>query len=152
MPFPFSSSGTIEIHASGPSASKRIVLGVTSAIRNCEPGSLLVENDVVSFRAGIFCFVGNWNQLVHISSGKISSSQQGVFTTIHYRISFMQWFLVSSFMVGLVFIMGCPFELVIFFWIVVYGGKAGHAFYRFPRFLRMAAEKTISTQLRGNVK
>ncbi len=143
MPFPFSSRGTIEITTHGTASLPPIVSAIENAIRDSKPTSLSVKDGVVSFRAGVFRFVNNWNQLVSISSGEIRLSQRGELVLIDYRISFVQMFIIVSMMVGLIFgfVAQAPLGFVVVGWLWLFGGNYFLTLYRFPRFLRAVAEK-----------
>ena len=145
MPFPFSSRGTIEITTHGAASLPPIVSAIENAIRDSKPTSLSVKDGVVSFRAGVFRFVNNWNQLISISSGEIRLSQRGELVLIDYRISFVQMFIIVSMMVGLIFgfVAQAPLGFVVVGWLWLFGGNYFLTLYRFPRFLRAAAEKAI---------
>src|SRR4051812_21779463 len=72
MPFPFSSSGTIEVTSHETAGLHPIVSAIESDIRDSKPTSLSVNDGTLSFRAGVFRWVNSWNQLVSIGSGEIS--------------------------------------------------------------------------------
>ena len=78
-----------------------------------------------------------------IGSGKISFSQQGDLVLIHYRISFLQMLVGVTLMVGFMFgyVARAPHEFLVFGWLWLFGGNYFTTLYRFPRFLRAAAEK-----------
>lgn len=143
MPFPFSNSGTIEVISHEAASLQPIVSAIENAIRDSKPTSLSVKDGVLSFRAGVFRFVNNWNDLVSIGSGEIRLSQRGERVLIHYRISFVQMFIIVSVMVGLIFgfVAQAPLGFIVVGWLWLFGGNYLITLYRFPRFLRAAAEK-----------
>jgi hypothetical protein len=147
MPFPFSNSGTIEVISHEAASIQPIVLAIENAIRDSKPTSLRLNDGVLTYRAGVFRFVNNWNHLVSIGSGEIRFSQQGELVLIHYRISFVQMFIIVSVMVGLVFgfVAQAPLGSIVLGWLWLFGGNYLITLYRFPRFLRAAAEKARHT-------
>lgn len=68
MPFPISSSGTLEIHSPGEAGLAVIVAAVENALSEVKAKKLSVKDGEISVRGGIFRFVDGWNQLVAISS------------------------------------------------------------------------------------
>lgn len=142
MPFPFSSSGTIEITTHEAASLQSIVSAIENAIRDSKPTNLSVKDAVLSFRAGVFRLVNGGNQLVSIGSGEIRLSQRGELVLIDYRISFVQMFIfVSMMVVPYVFVAQAPLEFIVGVWLWLFGGNYFLTLYRFPRFLRAAAEK-----------
>ena len=96
-------------------------------------------NGGIIFKAGIFRLVGSWNQLIYIGSGQISFSQKQEHILIHYRISFLQWFLLTSVMSMLVWILTASLGTTVLAWMIIFLGNSGYAHYRFTRFLIKAA-------------
>jgi len=143
MPFPFSSSGTLEIHAPGEASLTAIVAAVEDALRGAHAKKLCVKDGEISFRGGLFGFGGRWNQLLAISFGQIRFARQGDLVLIHYRISFLQMLVVVTAVVGLMlgYVDRAPYKIVVFGWLWLFGGNYFIALYRFPRFIRAAAEK-----------
>jgi hypothetical protein len=143
MPFPFSSSGTIEITTHEAASLKPIVSAVENAIRDSKPTNLSVKDGVISFRAGAFRLVNGGNQLVSIGSGEIRFSQRDELVLIDYRISFVHMFIFVSLFFGLpyVFLPQAHLEFSVAGWLWLFGGNYLLTLYRFPRFLRAAAEK-----------
>lgn len=120
-----------------------MMAAVESALREAKAKKLAVKPGEISFRGGIFRFVDSLNQLSAISSGKILFSQQGDLVLIQYRISFLQMLIGVTLMVGLMFgyFARAPHEFLVFGWLWIFGGNYFTTLYRFPRFLRAAAEK-----------
>ena len=143
MPFPISSNRTLEIHAPGEASLPAIQAAVENALNEAKAKTLSVKPGEISFRGGIFRFVDGWNQLGAISSGQIRFSKQDDLVLIQYRISFLQMLVGVTFMVGLMFgyFARAPHEYLVFGWLWIFGGNYLITLYRFPRFLREAAEK-----------
>lgn len=143
MPFPISSNRTLEIHAPGEACLPEIEAAVKDALLEAKAKQLSVKPGEICFRGGMFRLVNGHNQLLAISSGKILFTRQGDFVLIRYRISFMQMLVLVTAMVGLVFgyFAHAPHEFLVFGWLWIFGGNYFSTLYRFPRFLRAAAEK-----------
>ena len=143
MPFPISSNRTLEIHAPGEGSLQAIVAAVEEALREAKAKKLSVKPGEISFRGGIFRFVDGLNQLSAISSGRIRFTRQDDRVLIHYHISFLQMLVGVTLMVGLMFgyFARAPYETVVFGWLWIFGGNYFTTLYRFPQFLRAAAEK-----------
>ncbi|MDB6071794.1 MAG: hypothetical protein JWL81_2965 [Verrucomicrobiales bacterium] len=117
---------------------ERIISDISKAIDGCEPKNLSVTEEGILFKGGIFRFVGNWNQLAYIGSGQISFSRKEDIILIHYRISFMQWFIISGIMAVFFFFATASVATTLLVWLFIFLGNSGYAFYRFPRFLLAA--------------
>ena len=143
MPFPFSLSGTLEIHSPEETGLPAIAAAVADAIRNAEARSLTVTPEMIAFHAGMFRSVNNLNPLISITNGQIRFSQRGDLVLIHYRITFLQTLafdaLFTGFMFG--FVAGASYYIIALGWLVLAIVNRAQANRRFPRLLRTAAEK-----------
>jgi hypothetical protein len=72
---------------------------LASCLRRVEARRVTIEDNRVTFRAGVFRLVGSWNALVAFGFGDLtvdSSARQ-----VRYRLSFRQLVVIATLLVGL---------------------------------------------------
>jgi hypothetical protein len=147
MPFPFSLEGTVAIEMPDLAAT---ISAVETAIRKAKPSALTREGARITFRAGFFRLVSNWNQLVSIGSGELLFSQEGDRVLIHYSVSLVELFVTTTLMLLVIFGIvpllagGNTLSSLGFLplgWLWLFGMNYLITKFRFPWFLRKAGEK-----------
>jgi hypothetical protein len=149
MPFPFSAEGTVSIDVHRATDLDGVIAAVEAAIREAKPTEIARDREKITFRAGLFRFVSNWNPLVSIGAGELHFTQQSSSQIeIHYRISFVQLFVVTTIMVAVMFgalpilggAHGVPLGFLAFAWLWLFGWNYVLTLFRFPSLVRNAAE------------
>ncbi len=151
MPFPFSAQGTIVLESHAGIDLAQIISAVEAAIQDAKPTSMVRHEETLTFRAGLFRLVSNWNQLVAITSGELRFSQDSHKVNILYNISFIQLLVATTVLVTVIFGVlpgvfengpNVPLGFVLLAWLWLFGGNYFLTLFRFPRFVRAAAERS----------
>lgn len=151
MPFPFSLEGTVAIEMADLAST---ISAVETAMRKARPSALTRDGAKITFRAGVFRLVSNWNQLVSIGSGELLFSQEDSRVLIHYSVSLVELFvtvtLLLLIMFGIVPLLAgghtlWPLGFLPLGWLWLFGMNYLTTKFRFPRFLRKAGEKARSS-------
>lgn len=149
MRSPLTTSGTIRVESLPVDGVTGIVAKVESALRRVRAARLRVSGDTITFRGGIFRAVTSWNILGPISFGEIQFVPTDRAVLIHYRISWLGLFLLTTAMVSVfVFTVRDPVRsgaifVIPFMWAWLFGGNYVITRVRFPRFLASAAGATL---------
>ena len=135
----------------GESDLSQVVYGIDVALHRAKATSLVSDPEQIAFRGGFFRWVGSGNQLVAIGSGKLMFSERDNSIDIIYRLSFMHLFIVVTGIIAIVFVLpnalwgdlrslaGFPLGA----WLWLFGGNYVLTIFRFPRFIRTAAENSL---------
>jgi len=127
-------------------------------LRRLSPSELNVSGGTVSFRAGVFRLVSNWNLLVPISRGEIVVAPANDGVSVRYTISFRQLVTVATIMIVIMMVMICSSEgsqalpLAVFggsiMWLWLVGMNLAIAIPRFRRFVRKCVESAGATEIK----
>ena len=153
MPFPISIANCINIGLPDQNDARRVIEGVREAVRQEHTKDVTdVEESIIFTGRALF---SRTNQLAGIGSGEIRFSQHHREITIYYRLSLLKPLIIAGIAVVCLFVLPSavmakkaprfseavgPMGLV---WLL-YGGAQYLALrFRFPRFLRAAAERAL---------
>ena len=152
MPFPLSAQGAIEVPLTRAEDAERLIKALETALRNESASEMSRHANELTFRGGIFRLVSNWNQLVAITSGLVRFSFSADHARIEYRITFTQMLALVPAMLAFFCLPALsaprfefppwPFFVLIAAWL--FGGNYFMTRYRFPRFLRRAAQTVLN--------
>lgn len=156
MSFPLSACGSFELNVKSPSDVQKVLSGLASAIDSQKPFHLKCGVDEIWFRGGVFRFVSSLNQLAPITSGNIKLLPAVRTLRIEYKISFVELFIISLVLVIIGFgvipnrsITKTHLEMILSLlplWAWLFGCSYCVARFRFPGFLRRAAENALIDQ------
>lgn len=152
MPFPFTANIAIPMGPCHADDLERVMYQVESALRAEKPTRLERTGQSITFGGGPFRFVPGHNRLVATGSGKIDFIVTEGRLTIDCGLSYVQLFVAVTLLVALVFGLagsavggGKGFCLVAWLWL--FGGNCLISRYRFPRFIKAAAEKAMQNSV-----
>lgn len=143
--FPTSFEGTLELPNITAQNLETAFRSMDSALRAVRASDIFRDGNRISFRAGIFRFVSNWNILVPVGSGWIQIEPGN----IYYSFSCMELLVITTVMVTLmstaVAMVGDAsssevFGLFILGWAWLFGMNYLIGLFRLPRFI----ERSVS--------
>lgn len=122
--FPVSIEGTIPIGEIDAEEAEQRLARWQAWLHKSSARDIRREGDAVTFRAGMFRFVSNWNPLVAVSSGRVELRRAS--GTVRYELSCRQMLVVSALMVGVLAASALrsgrpPFALVPLMWLWLFG-------------------------------
>jgi hypothetical protein len=143
-------TGTVVVPVYSPADLERVIGAIEQAIRAAKPTAIFRRDGEITFHAGCFRVVGNWNQLIPIGVGQLRFSPQENRVEIFYRISFFQFFVVTAILTLIVFGLvpwmasgmkaTPPIGVILLLFLWIFGGNCVITLFRFPHFLKKAAE------------
>ena len=126
---------------------------VEQALRDVRASAVRRKHDSIAFRAGVFRFVTSWNILGPISSGLLRFTRGDRAVDIRYRLSFVQMFIIVTVMLAALKLGSWPWGQLgtrtpwlplLFGWCWLFGANYLITIFRFPAFLRTAAERVAT--------
>ncbi len=145
MPFPFTATETVVTIPCQPADLPRMIDAVETALKGQKGSALSRSSHGLTFRGGLLRFVSGWNQLAAIGSGKLDFALSEGRVSITCRLSFVQFLVATAVIVALVFgvLVKPGIGFLAFAWLWIFGGNYLIARYRFPRFIRAAADSAL---------
>jgi len=146
MAFPISIDGTLSLpkshDVSGLSSS------IVDALNKASVISVSTQGNTISFKAGMFRLVGNWNPLSSVGSGTIFITD----SEIKYHLNLKQMFVFATLSMtlafGLFMIDGGPIFVPPVGWLFFVGAGYVDALISFPSFLKNALRRaTLGSRL-----
>lgn len=157
MSFPLSRRGNLSVRINSDCDIQSVVAALEVAITRLKPSLITTIANEISFKAGPFRFVPNWNMLIPISSGKVTVMENDGWLIIEYSVSFLHLLILISLIVIVLFgvlpisanaSLENVIGMVVLAWFILFGGNYVSTVLRFPNYLQDTVEDVIKARLK----